>query len=102
MQLENDEQSSDPAVAVVERMQGLELVVRHSCHDQRVDVVVGAHHPIDQVANLCFQIDSGRRGDEAGVVHACATMASDDHLGGSDPAGLAGVGRCPLHQGALE
>lgn len=44
---------------VVERMQGLELVVRHSCHDQRVDIAVGAHHPIDQVAHLGFQIDSG-------------------------------------------
>ena len=80
-EMQDDEESTDTTVAVVERVERLELVVRHARGDDGIDGLrVIVRHPLEQVPHLVLQILTGWSGDETGVLHPCTVVPSDHHL----------------------
>jgi beta-lactam-binding protein with PASTA domain len=107
LQVQDDHETSDAAIPVPERVERLELVVRHGGGHHRVDSapVVGAH-PVDEVLDTSRQVVARRGRYEAGVVdwiprRIGVRSPSDHHLAFAEPPGQVGQWR-PAQEHALE
>ena len=99
-ELQDDQEATDAAVSVGERVQGLELVVRQRrLHDGRHCVRWGVD-PVDRRLEP-RQLVAERSGDEAGVLDR-GVLRSDEDLPVSKPASVAELARRAPYQGVLE
>jgi hypothetical protein len=107
MQLKDDEQPPETAVAVMEWVQRLERVVRHRRRHHWVDVwtVVGLH-PGREIAQACLQVRARRRWNvpgcqDGGLLRTRSVPTTDDHLDRPN-AGVLALACGPLQQQSLQ
>src|SRR5215218_3050799 len=105
--MEHNEEPAESSVSVSERVECLELVMRHRCGDDGIDLArVIRSHPVDEVAHTGFQCISGGRGYEACGVHGeaervCLRPAANHDLAVPHPSGYL-MEWCASHEDALK